>query len=65
MAATISGNRDHAQREAGRAGAEIEGELHNAVRGGHRGVVTDLLKSGASPEAKDTQGWTPLPCAVL
>lgn len=44
------------------AGAKIGEALHEAVKGGHRDVVDDLLESGASATTKDksSYGYTPL-----
>jgi len=38
--------------------------LHYAVRGGHKGTVSDLLSRGANIEATDNSGRTALNLAV-
>ena len=51
---------------SGGAGAKIGDALHAAVRGGHGGVVNDLLDSGASVAAQDAEnGRTPLHVAAI
>ena len=57
--AADKGDRGLAQRMV-RAGAEMGDALHEAVGGGHGDVVSDLLQSGASIDAKDRDGSAPL-----
>ncbi|KAF7699298.1 relA-associated inhibitor isoform X1 [Silurus meridionalis] len=38
--------------------------LHNAICGGHYGVVEFLVRIGANVSAPDSHGWTPLHCAA-
>eukprot|EP00903_Cladosiphon_okamuranus_P017407 g16031.t1 len=47
-----------------RAGAELGQALHEAIGGGHGEIATDLLESGASIDAKDTEGNTPIHVAA-
>lgn len=58
--ATADGKRGLAHKLVG-AGAEIGDALHHeTVRGGHGKIVIDLLEIGASFNANDTKGSTPL-----
>ena len=77
LQAAAKGNRGLARKLVG-AGAEIGGALHVAVRGGHGGIVNDLLKSGAplngkdalctcraTADSRDAGGKTPLHVAAI
>ena len=57
------GNRDLAQRLV-EAGAQIGNALHAAVHGGHGEVADDLLGNGASIDARNLAGRTPLHLAA-
>ena len=57
--AAFQGNRGLAQKLL-RAGAEIGEALHAAAQGGHDEVANDLLENGASINAKNENGLTPL-----
>ena len=62
--AAAKGNRGLALKLVG-AGAKIGDALHAATRGGHGGVISDLLDNGASLAAKENMGgMTPLHVAA-
>ena len=46
------------------AGAKVGKAMHEAVLGGHDGIVHDLLDGGASTAVKDTSGRTPIHLAA-
>lgn len=61
--AAAQGNRGFAQKLV-EAGAEMGKALHEAVLGDHQEIVNDLLEGGASIDAKDKNGSTPLHLAA-
>lgn len=54
--AATRGNRELARKLAG-AGAEVGNARHQAFRGGHREIVSDLLEEGGT--GRDTDRATP------
>ena len=62
--AAAKGKRELAQRLVG-AGAKVGNALHEAIRGGHGDIASDLVESGASLAAKDGDGFPPLHVAAL
>eukprot|EP00903_Cladosiphon_okamuranus_P017413 g16037.t1 len=62
--AVADGNTHLAKRLVGAGGEFEDALLHEAVRGGHRGTVSDMLEGGASIDTTDADGSTPLHVAA-